>query len=92
TVLEAFVRDKALLGKSPMPFARVALLNMVLDNMARLQCRASALATGSSKTATSPAAHLLLLCDNLIDLLSAPDPAVLGSIQRCLRRIAGEIK
>ncbi|KAI8323752.1 hypothetical protein GQ54DRAFT_303150 [Martensiomyces pterosporus] len=106
-VLEAFVRDKALLGRSPMPLSRIELLRLILDDLARLACQPGALAEDAEgdveasgpgvasdfrrHALTGSAAHVFMLYDNLIDLLSVPDPAVLGSVQRCLRRVSAEI-
>ncbi|KAJ1986693.1 Endocytosis and vacuole integrity protein [Coemansia umbellata] len=43
TVLEAFVGNKALLGRSPMPQSHIELVRAILESLAQLQCQPGAL-------------------------------------------------
>ncbi|KAJ2505934.1 hypothetical protein H4217_009127 [Coemansia sp. RSA 1939] len=42
-ILETFVQDKALVGRSPMPLSQIELLRFILQELAQLQCQPGAL-------------------------------------------------
>ncbi|KAJ1789046.1 Endocytosis and vacuole integrity protein [Coemansia sp. RSA 2399] len=42
-VLETFVKDKALVGNSPMPLSQIELLRFILQELAQLQCQPGSL-------------------------------------------------
>ncbi|KAJ2356568.1 Endocytosis and vacuole integrity protein [Coemansia sp. RSA 2618] len=94
--LDAFVSDRGLVGKSPLPQSRIQLVRLVLQGLAQLQCHPGALAgvAGSElaqRAASSTAAHVFALYGSLVSLVAVPDAAVLPLVQRCLQRVSVEI-
>ncbi|KAJ2783117.1 Endocytosis and vacuole integrity protein [Coemansia javaensis] len=98
-VVAQFGAESALLGRSPMPRARIELLRCVLGGLARLQLRPGALLlppAAADHAARRPdagaAAHLVAAYDALVALLPAvPDPDALRLVQQCLRRVSVEV-
>ncbi|KAJ2850801.1 Endocytosis and vacuole integrity protein [Coemansia brasiliensis] len=95
-VLDAFVSDRRLVGKSPLPQSRIVLVRLVLQGLAQLQCHPAALkhTAGSGlpmRAASGTAAHIFALYDNLVGLVAVPDPEILLLVQQCLKRVSSEI-
>ncbi|KAJ1862714.1 Endocytosis and vacuole integrity protein [Coemansia sp. RSA 989] len=94
--LDAFVSDKRLVGKSPLPQSRIVLVRLVLQGLAQLQCHPAALecTVGSDLAmgaASGTAAHIFALYDSLVGLIAVPDPEMLPLVQQCLKRVSSEI-
>ncbi|KAJ1727590.1 Endocytosis and vacuole integrity protein [Coemansia biformis] len=101
-VVEAFVGEHALVGRSPMPLSQIRLLRLVLDGLAHLQCQPGALlqADGVGRARDSAAgrqvlggsaAHVFAMYDSLVGLLAVPDADILRAVQQCLRRVSAEL-
>ncbi|KAJ2082380.1 Endocytosis and vacuole integrity protein [Coemansia sp. RSA 988] len=95
--IELFVSDQALLGASPMPLSRRALLQLVLDELAHLRCPPAALSELDRPGASvqcgiaGEAVHIFALYNCFLELLLVQDADVLRSIQLCLRRVSAEL-
>ncbi|KAJ2616326.1 Endocytosis and vacuole integrity protein [Coemansia sp. RSA 1365] len=96
-VIELFVSDQALLGASPMPLSRRAMLQLVLSELAHLRCEPAALSELYRLTASAhsinagEAVHIFALYNCFLELLLVQDADVMQSIQLCLRRISAEL-
>ncbi|KAJ2708603.1 Endocytosis and vacuole integrity protein [Coemansia spiralis] len=99
-VVDAFAGERALVGRSPMPQAQIALVLRVLEGLAQLDCQPGALllrqpdggGSGAARQVLSgSAAHVFAMYESLVALLAVPDTAILGAVQCCLRRVSAEL-
>ncbi|KAJ2770404.1 Endocytosis and vacuole integrity protein [Coemansia nantahalensis] len=101
-VVDVYADERALVGRSPMPQAQAALVLLVLQGLAQLECQPGALllqqpqsdraGSGAARQVLGGgAAHVFAMYESLLGLLTVPDAAILGAVQRCLRRVSAEL-
>lgn len=84
-LMKTAVEDSMLLGSQcPLPLAHIQLLRFAVEGLSGLQCREGALGAKDE----GPAAHVGMLYNGLVDLLSIGDRVLVQLAQNCLRRIA----